>query len=145
MDTCQKYKILMMGLMDNELSPEELSEVHAHLTRCQACREEYESLLSASSKIHLISYKEPQDEIYEKLWKAPYSRFTRFSGWILLLGGWLTLLFFGLFEILRNTSEPLLPRLATISFIIGLIILLLSVIRERLKKSKVDPYKEVIR
>lgn len=145
METCEKYKILMMGLMDDELTPEEMSDVHAHLTRCQSCRDEYESLLETSEKINLVSYKEPQDEIYDKLWKSPYSRVTRFTGWILLIAGWATLLLFGLVELLKDTNEPLLPRLATISFIVGLIVLLLTVIRERIKKSKVDPYKEVIR
>lgn len=145
METCEKYKILMMGLMDNELTPEEMSEVHAHLTRCQSCRDEYESLIETSSKINLISYIEPQDEIYAKLWKSPYSRLTRFTGWFLFIGGWTVLLLFGLIELLRNTNEPLLPRLATVAFIIGFVVLLLSVLRERFKKTKIDPYKEVIR
>ena len=28
---CEKYKALLMGLMDNELTPEEASEVNSHL------------------------------------------------------------------------------------------------------------------
>ena len=35
MPDCTEYKVLMMGLMDNELTPEETAEVNQHLVRCE--------------------------------------------------------------------------------------------------------------
>ncbi len=145
MKDCEKYKPLMMGLMDDELSPEEVSEVHAHLTRCESCREEYESLRNTTQKILKLSFKEPQDEIYEKLWKSPYSRFAKMTGWTLFVSGWLLILLYSLFIFFTSPDEAMIPKLGTAAFFIGFIILLCTVIRDRFKKSKSDRYKEVIR
>jgi len=142
-DNCNTYKGLLMGLMDNELTPEESQEVNSHLIRCAHCREEYHRLQHASDKLKGISFTEPQDRELEKLWKSPYSRFARNFSLIIILAGWLILLAFGIFEALRAPGEPLLPKMAIAAMILGFVVLLVSVIRERIKTYKTDPYKEV--
>ena len=42
MPDCTDYKSLMMGLMDNELTPEENADVNQHMIRCEACRKEFD-------------------------------------------------------------------------------------------------------
>ena len=69
MSDCEKYKGLLMGLIDGELTPEETGEVDAHLIKCSSCREEYEQLRETANKIEVVSFDEPQDEILKKLWK----------------------------------------------------------------------------
>ncbi len=70
---CEKYKGLMMGLMDGELSGEEASEVNSHLIRCEACREEYEELQKTSNKLKDISLAEPYDAVLDRVWKSEKS------------------------------------------------------------------------
>lgn len=145
MRDCEKYKPLLMGLIDQELTPEESSEVNAHLVKCEACREEYEQLRETGDKISAVSFDEPQDDVYKKLWKSPYSRFVRNSGLFLVLFGWISLFAYGLFEAFSNSEEPFFPKIALAAMIVGFFVLLFIVIRERIQTYKTDPYKEVRR
>ncbi len=145
MSGCQKYQGLLMGLLDKELTPEETVEVNDHLTRCEACRKDYEQIREASGKIETVSFIEPQDEVLEQLWKFPYSRLTRNSGLFLVLGGVLLLIIYGIFEFLGSGEEAVIPKIGVVAVLIGCVILLLSVIRERIHTYKVDHYKEVKR
>ena len=145
MSDCEKYKPLLMGLIDGELTPDEAGDINGHLIKCAACREEYEQLRDTAAKIETVSFEEPHDEVLKKLWKSPYSRWTRASGLLLVLAGWLALIIYGLFEALRTSEEPLFSRMAVAAVIFGFLILLFSVIRERFHTYKTDPYREVKR
>jgi hypothetical protein len=145
MKECEKYKGLIMGLIDQELTPEETVEINDHLRRCEECREEYEQLRETAAKIETVSFVEPQEEALKKIWKSPYSRFTRNSGLFLVLAGWLSLVIYGLFQSFRSSEEPVFSKVAVAAVIIGFFILLFTVIRERIHEYKSDPYKEVER
>lgn len=145
MGECEKYKPLLMGLIDHELTPEEAAEVNNHLNRCAKCRDEYESLRETSAKIESISFKEPGDEILETLWNPPYSHFTRISGLAMVIGGWIGLIVYILYEWIAKSSGSLLPRIGIAVMALGFVILLVNAIRERFAKYKVDPYKEILR
>ena len=145
MSACKKYKGLLMGLIDQELSPEEASEVNKHLHRCERCREEYEQLQETCNKIESISIKEPEDKILEKLWRSPYSRISKISGFLLVLFGWISLIVYTLVEWILHGSQGLFHKITIGAIILGFLVLLASVIRERIKGYKSDPYKEVIR
>lgn len=145
MNDCEKFKGLLMGLIDRELTPEESNEVNAHLARCAKCREEYEQLRETSGKINSLSFVEPTDEVLEKIWKSPFSRMTRNAGLVMIIGGYAALILFGLFQIIFSDDEAWFPRISIAAIIIGFLILLGHVIRERLKTFKTDPYKEIQR
>jgi len=143
MSNCEKYKTLLMGLLDGELTAEETQDVNQHLTRCQGCRDEYEALESTGKQIGKVTFVEPTEEELNRLWKAPYSRWTKNSGLFLVLIGWITLVIYAVVEALRDSQEPLFSRLAVAAVIIGFVVLLFNVIRERMVTYKIDPYKEV--
>ena len=145
MSECEKYKPLLMGLIDQELTPEESKDVNDHLRKCSGCREEYEKLRETAAKIGAVSFEEPQDRDLKRLWKSPYSRFTRNSGLFLVLAGWLALVIYGLVAIFQDSGEPLFSRMAVAAVIIGFLVLLITVIRERLITYRTDPYKEIER
>ena len=144
MKDCEKYLELLMGLMDQELTTEETVELNEHLRRCTSCREEYEQLREISTRLEMISFTEPQDEVLRELWKRPYSRFTRNAGLLLVLAGVLGLVLYALYEFFTNV-EFNFPALAIVTVWVGMAGLFFSVLRERLKTSKSDPYREVER
>lgn len=145
MDACEKYRGLLIGLIDNELNPDEAKQINDHLIRCAKCREAYEALSETGQKIGTVSFKEPSDEVLERLWKPPYSRFVKWTGLAMVLGGWLVFLVMAVIEAFRSSSEPFITRIAGGSLLLGLIILLLYVVLERVVLYKSDPYKEVKR
>ncbi|MCK5145418.1 zf-HC2 domain-containing protein [bacterium] len=145
MSDCKKYKTLLIGLMDGELSPEEIHDVNKHLVKCELCRNEYDALSSAGMEIEKVTFAEPSEAELNRLWKAPYSRWTKNSGLLMILIGWLTLIVYAVVEALRDSQEPLFSRLAVAAVIIGFLVLLVNVLRERIITYKNDPYKEVER
>ena len=145
MKDCEKYKSLLMGLIDDELTPEEAGEVNAHLIKCRDCRVEYEELRSTAAKIEKASFEEPTDEVLNRLWKRPYHRFMRNSGLFLVVAGYAALIIYALVEMFRSSGEPLFPKITFAAIVIGFAILLANVIRERIHTYRADPYKEVKR
>lgn len=144
MKDCEQIKLLLMGLMDKELSPEERQVANTHLTRCQKCRDEYEELRKVSKNLDVVSFIEPDQEVLNNLWTAPFSRLVRNSALVLIIGGYMTLIGYGFYEFLQS-DEPAFPKVAIAAIIFGFVFLLFSVIRERLITYKADPYKEVER
>ena len=144
MNDCDQHQPLLMGLMDQELTPEETMDVGDHLRRCASCREEYEHLREISGKMEAISFREPQDEILRQLWKSPFSRFTRNAGLLMVCGGLAALFLYAVYQF-ATQAELDVPALATATVWVGVAILFLSVLRERLATYKHDPYREVKR
>ncbi len=63
-------------------------------------------------------------------------------GIIALISGWLLLTVFGIYKGILE-SESLVFTIAILVLWIGILILLISAIRQRYKESKNDPYKDV--
>ena len=145
MPDCTEYKVLMMGLMDNELTPEETADVNQHLVRCETCRKEFDELSRSYSKLEAVSFSGPSDDELDRIWKSPFSRFTRNAGVFIVFAGWITLIIYSLVEFFSSDTEPLLPKIASAGIIIGFIILLYAVLSDRLRAFQTDPYKEVKR
>jgi len=145
MPDCTEYRVLMMGLMDNELTPEEAADVNQHLIRCETCRREFDELSRSYSKLEAVSFSGPSDDELDRIWKSPFSRFARNTGLFIVFAGWITLVIFSLVEFFRSDTETLLPKIASAGIIIGFLILLYAVLSERLRGFKTDPYKEIKR
>ena len=145
MNNCEKYRPLIVGLLDNELTSEEIQELNTHLNRCEACRKEFDEMKEISGKLALPSFKEPEDEILDTLWKSPYSRFTRNAGFFMVAASCLGLAGYIFYEFMVEKKAALLPKISTAALIIGFLVLLFSVIRERIRTYKKDIYKEIKR
>ena len=145
MNNCERIKYLLMGLIDDELTDNEKCEVHDHLRKCASCRDEYSEMVETGKILNGVSFNEPDDEILERIWKNPFTRFSRISGFVLLFGGWVALIAYSVYQALIESKEPFFSRISTSAVIIGFIVLLLSVMRERLTTFKSDKYKGVQR
>ncbi len=145
MNNCEKYRNLLVGLLDRELNPQETTEVNEHLMRCAQCRMEYEQLRETSGKLESVTFAEPQDEILRQLWRSPFNRLSRIGGLLMVIGGYVALVAFALFEMFTGGDEGIWFKVSIAAILIGFIILLIQVIRERLKTYAKDPYREIER
>ena len=139
-----RYRPLLMGLMDGELSPQEATDVNEALNRSAELRAEYEKIREGTGNLEALSMMEPTDEIARKLWRSPYHRFTRNAGVWMILGGYLVLILYALYEAIMEDGLDI-PSLAGVAIILGIVTLLMSFIRERVESRKVDPYKDIER
>lgn len=145
MKPCDQIKPLLMGMLDHELSPEETEAVNEHLTRCPACRQEFSQLRESSRPLAEIRFAEPHDAVLDRLWKSPYSRLSRATGLILVIGGYLALIAYSLYEFFISNNEAAVPKIAVGAILLGFFVLLGHVVRERLKSYSTDPYKGIQR
>jgi len=145
MNNCEPFKGLLVGLLDGELTPEEARQINDHLTRCAACRMEYEQLRETTGKLTSISFQEPNDAVLAQMWKSPFSRLARNTSLFMIVGGYASLIGYGLFEILTSGRKELPAKMGLAAIVLGFLILLVQLIRERVRTYKTDPYKEIER
>jgi hypothetical protein len=143
----ERWKQLLAGYVDNELNPEERREFErelAHNVELQNELKEFNRLKLVTSQ---MKYADLPDEVWEAYWQSLYKKIERGAGWVLASVGAIVLLVFGLFEafskLYANPDSPLWLKFGLTIGCIGVIILLVSLIRERFFAYKRERYTEV--
>ncbi len=97
-----------------------------------------------------MKYKEPPDEAWQRYWSKIYNRLERGLGWILTSIGAMILLFYGGYKavesLIKDPALEVFLKVAILVLMAGIVILFVSVLRERIFTFKKDKYaKEVKR
>ena len=148
-DQQEKFRHLLMKAIDQELSGEEESEFRYFVERYPECRKEWQDFKKLREVTQAMKFKNPPQEIWDSYWLSVYHRLERGLAWILFSIGAIILLTYGGYKAIEGIiSDPQLPGLlkaAILLVLAGTVILLVSIIREKLFVRKKDPYKEVQR
>lgn len=145
MKDCHHCRNLLVGLLDGELTPDEAREVNEHLIRCAGCRAEHERLRETTARLRALSYQEPADAVLAQVWRSPYSHFAHNASLFMILGGYALLIGYALFELFTHGREALPVKVGIAAIVLGFLILLVLLVRERVKTYATDPYKEIER
>ena len=147
--TCENYKNLLMGYLDEELSDDEKRQLEEHLKECSMCTaelQEFRKLKKITDEVNLV---EPEDRIWQAYWSNVYNRTERCLGWIMFSIAAILLLIYagfkGIEQIWQDPTIGILLKIGLLVLIAGLSILLVSILRERLYFYKKDRYKDVRR
>lgn len=144
-----KYRIMLSGYIDGELSPEEKAELEKHLESCQECKKELHAFRKLKEVTGAMKYADIPEYVWDNYWRGIYRRLELGVGWILLSIGAIIILGFGFYCLIKdffmNPAEPLLIKIGVGAGGLGLIVLLVSITRERLFAYRRDRYKEVER
>ena len=147
--SCQGYKELMMGYLDDELDEGQSKALEAHLAGCKECSGELEEFRKLKQITEGVTLAEPEDRLWEQYWGGVYNRTERSFGWILFgVSGILLLMYAGfkcIEAIVKDPTVGVLLKAGLLALIAGAAILLVSVARERLYFRKRDRYKDVRR
>jgi ferric-dicitrate binding protein FerR (iron transport regulator) len=139
----------MMAALDGELGPEDRAELDRLLAADASLREEWERLEQVKEVTRAMGYTEPPDEVWETYWVSVYNRAERGVGWILATLGLLVIAGYGIWQgvvaLLADTGLPGFFKVAVFVAAFGGLILLLSVVREKLFTRRRDPYREIQR
>lgn len=146
---CEEIKNLMMGYIDGELSDEQKSLVEKHIEECEKCRDEYKSFVRIKEVTEDMRLADLKEDIWAGYWKGVYKRIERGAGWIFLSIGAIILLAFGMFEFIKSIifdpSLSLIVKIGIFSLTLGVVILLVSILRERLFAFKKERYRDIER
>lgn len=143
----ERWKQLLAGYVDNELNPEERREFERELEHNPELKSEVKEFNRLKLVTSQMKYADLPDEVWEAYWQSLYKKIERGTGWVLASVGAMVLLVFGLFEafskLYANPESPLWLKFGLTVGCIGVIILLVSLVRERFFAYKRERYTEV--
>jgi len=143
----EKLKELISSYHDGELDEKEKRKVKGHLDQCAECRREFEEMGKLEEVMNKMQLRKPHKEMWEVYWTSIYNRLERRIGWIFLSIGAMILLFFGGYKavegIIQDPSISLLLKIGILALLGGVVILLISLLREQIFVHKRERYKEV--
>jgi ferric-dicitrate binding protein FerR (iron transport regulator) len=141
---------LMMAALDGEASAADRQELTGLLARSPELAAEwgrFERLKEVTAGMRL---RHAPEEVWDHYWTTTYRRAERGVAWILILAGGVVLAGYWIWHVveafLADTGTPLFLRAAIAAVAIGALILVVSVVREKIFTARRDPYqKDVIR
>ena len=142
---CLRIESDGMRYLDGEMRDDERVEFEKHLEVCDSCRGNMQRFQELQSLTRRIKMKDPTDAFWEKYWKSMYRRAERSIAWIFFIAGGLMLVLYGLYQVIPTFKRITFEKVALVVFLLGAVLLLVSVIRERIHQYKVDRYKDIQR
>lgn len=146
---CHDNKDLMMGYLDDELTDEQRDQFAEHLKGCHECAGELEQFKKLKAITDEVTLVEPEDRIWQDYWSGVYNRLERGIGWIVFSVAAILLTIYGGFklieEIVNDPTIGVLLKAGLLALILGLAVLFVSVLRERVYFWSKDRYRNVRR
>ena len=147
--SCKDMSMNIMALLDEELNEDQIGDVKKHLETCDKCSDDYYAIIKVKEVTSKMKFKKLPEFYWDDYWKHIYNRIERGLSWIFLSLGAIIILGFAGWEFLDRLIadqdvHPLL-KWGIFIFIIGVIILLISILREKIMVRRVDKYKEIER
>jgi anti-sigma factor RsiW len=144
MNVCDRTfdEALLSGYLDGELIQGDEQRVRLHLEGCEACRRELESLAAVREATMTTRFEEPEDRQWSEKGRSAASQGLRRLGWTVLVAWGVAVLVYGGYLFLTGPERPLV-KLLVFAGIAGLVMLLLSVVIDRIRDARSDRYRGV--
>lgn len=143
-----RFMYLVERYFDGELTSDEKNEFDSLLLD-ENLRNEFEEQKRVKEVLNKMKLKNPSAEVWDKYWLGIYNKVERGIAWIAVSVGVLILIIYGSIEAVENfladTQTPGIVKFGISALVIGGLILLFSLIREKLFTGTRDKYKEVQR
>jgi predicted anti-sigma-YlaC factor YlaD len=146
--SCDDFDAMVSGYLDGELTAEQHAAFEAHLRGCPECQRQLAEMTALKERLAMMKFKEPSDVELERYWATVYTRLERGAAWVLLSLGAILLLCYGSFRLLegliKDPTVDVLVKIGVVALVFGLVILFVSLLRERLAVRKADKYSKEI-
>lgn len=144
-----EFRILLMKAVDREITPEEEKKFKRYIQKYETCNKEWKEFKSLKEVTQQMRFRNPPDEVWDTYWEHVYNRLERGLAWVFVSIGTIILLTYALFQVaeslFRDSQLETIVKVAILFVIAGLVMLLVSVVREKIVLFKKDPYKEIKR
>ncbi|MGL1891680.1 MAG: hypothetical protein OCD02_08635 [Spirochaetaceae bacterium] len=147
MNNCEEFELSVQALADSELVLIDTDKqmLFEHLSNCKSCRELYTSTVKLNQSIKMSGGSTPSDKWLDELNKKKSRTIWQRAGIILIIIPYILILTIGIQELFADNSESFLLKVCIGGISFGFIVLLVRTIIDRIKESKNDKYREVIR
>ncbi len=135
---------LLSGYIDGELTQQDKQRVRLHCEACEQCRNELTELEALRKAVGETRLSDIGKDTWRENMNDSAVRTSRGIGWLLFIGGLLIAAGYGIYEFIRE-----LESIPTIALMIiggvygGLLLLFVSVLRQRLIERRTDKYEDV--
>ncbi|MHC9509610.1 anti-sigma factor family protein [Kangiella sp. M94] len=143
MNLCDKTQELISGYIDHELNQQDRQRVRVHIESCDQCRAVYDDLLAIKQEMGNLQYPECEEAQLDKIIKEPVANGMALVGWIILIIGFVGFMVWQLFTFYTEPSVPFWVKAGVFLIEAGVLLLLGSVLRQRIIALKTDKYKNV--
>jgi len=140
---------LLSAYVDGELGPQEADAVEKRLAEDERARLLVEQLRRMKEITGAMRIKDPPREEGERFWQVLSNRVERSLGWLLFATGGLVVLAWAALSLINaiwnSTALPALVRWGSVAAVAGVVVLLVSVVRERWHVRRTTRYKDIAR
>jgi hypothetical protein len=133
----------LSGYIDGELTQQEAQKMSLLIETDPEYKILYDELSMMRHQVQSLSLQEQELEHLDKLFQEPVAKTSRFFGFILVAASALLIVGFTLFKIFTNPEIETLEKILVGALGGGGLLLLFSVLRQRIISSKNDKYNRV--
>ena len=143
---CQRDfdEALLSGYLDGVLTQRDRQRVRLHLEECESCAQLAEELAENREVTLTTLFQLPEDDQWDEAPRGPLSRLTFGLGWTVLVVWLVGMLGFAAGQ-LWSGPEALVEKLLVFGGVAGFLLLFLSVLVDRLRTLRTDPYRRIER
>ena len=143
----EKYRELLAGYVDGELTDDERLDFERELSHSAELRSELQEFMQLKEVTDVMRYADIPDQVWDSYWESMYKKTERGLGWIFFSVGAILVIAFGLYQafykLFTDPTAPLWLQIGLPLATLGLAILLVSYIRERVFAWRRERYSEV--
>lgn len=140
---CNDIEVYLSGYLDKELTADRKREVEAHLAECASCRKILRDLKEVRQGTRDLKYQEPSSQEWQRMERSIFIAISRGLGWVVLSVWSVVTVAYACYEYFSAPAEPIFQKILVFALLVGLGLLFLSVLSERIRDSRTDRYKGV--
>lgn len=145
----ERARQLMMKGLDEELSPTERDELERALAADPRLKREWDRFVRLKEVTASMALRPAPDEVWREYWTSVYRKLERGFGWVLFSVGAIIVgsygIWVGISGLLRDTTLPPMVKVGALALGVGVVVLLVSVIREKVFLGSRQRYRDVDR
>ena len=133
---------MISGHLDGELTQAAEQKVRIHLEDCEHCRTVLGELRTLRETTMSTEFHKPDDSQWDERPRTGVSLVARGTGWIIAVLWAVFFAAYALWQFWQGTAN-LMERLLVFGGLSAIVLLFTSVLLDRLRASRTDPYREV--
>ncbi|MFQ5738488.1 MAG: anti-sigma factor family protein [Acidobacteriota bacterium] len=142
---CDEIEVCLSGYLDLELPQQQSQRVRVHLESCAKCGKLLKELEEVKTKTKSLSYRKPSGGEWIQMEQHIFQKMSRRLGWMVLIIWSVVTAAYAGYQYASAPTEPLFEKLLAFGLLLGVALLFLSVLSERLRTRKTDRYREIQR
>lgn len=140
---CREAQELISPYLDGELLQFKAQMLENHLEECTRCEEALKKYRKLREEMQGMKFSEPTEDELRDARPQVVIKVTRGFGWTLTIAFLAVMGCFGLYEFITEPAVKAFEKIVVLGLILGIALLFVSVLHERIVERRTDKYKEV--